>query len=119
MLSHIQLDTSYVEIDKNKDTHDLWALLKKITVTKGTYNLQNLRNEWTNFKLYTLNEEYHVVFFIPLREYLNTFHGYLDSLRNNPLEPTELEIANIPLTGVDSIRYQVGIFNFDLLVPLI
>ena len=73
VLSHIQLDTSYVEIDKNKDTYDLWALLKKSAVAKGTYNLQNLRNEWENFKQYTLNEEYHVVSLIPLREYLRIF----------------------------------------------
>ena len=40
VLSHIQLGTSYVTIDKNKDTYDLWSLLKKSVVTKGTYNLQ-------------------------------------------------------------------------------
>ena len=117
VLSHIQLDTSYAEIDKNKDTYDLWAQLKKSAVTKGTYNLQNLRNEWANFKQYTLNEEYHVVSLIPLREYLNSFQGYLDSLSNTPLEPTELEKANTLLAGVDSVRYQVAIFNFGLLPP--
>jgi hypothetical protein len=89
--------------------------LKKIAVTKGTNNLQNLRNEWANLKQYTLNEEYHVVSLISLREYLNTFQGYLDSLSNTPLEPTELEKANNLLAGVDFVRYQVAIFN---LVPL-
>jgi len=119
LISHIQLDTSYVEIRlyKNKDSYDLWTLLKKSSVTKGTYNLQNLRNEWANFKQYTLNEEYHVVSLIPLREYLNSFQGYLDSLSNTPLEPTELEKANTLLAGVDSVRYQVAIFNFGLLPP--
>ena len=66
------------------------GLYKKIAVTKGTYNLQNLLNEWANFKQYILNEEYHVVLLILLREYLNTFQGYLDSLSNTSLEPTEL-----------------------------
>ena len=75
---------------------------------KGTYNLQNLRNEWTTFKQYTLNEEYHVVSLIP-REYLNTFQGNLDSLSNTPLEPTELEKADTLLARVDSVRYQVAI----------
>jgi len=51
-LHHIYLDVNYDNIDKHKDTYDLWALLKKIAVTKGTYNLQNLRNEWANFKQY-------------------------------------------------------------------
>ena len=115
VLSHIQLGTYYVEIDKNKDMCDLWALLKKSAVTKGTYTLQNLRNEWENFKQYTLNEEYHVVSLIPLREYLNTFQDHLNSLSNTPLEPTELEKANTLLSGVDSVRYQVAIFNFGLL----
>ena len=101
----------------NKDTYDLWALLKKNSVTKGAYNLQNLRNEWANFKQYTLNEEYHVVFLIPLREYLNTSQGYLDSLSNNSFEPTELEKTNTLLAGLDSVRYQVAIFNFGLLPP--
>ena len=95
----------------------LWALLKKSAVTKGTYNLQNLRNKWANFKQYTLNEEYHVVSLDPLREYLNlsSFQGYLDSLSYTPLEPTELEKANTLLAGIDSVRYQVAIFNFGLL----
>ena len=97
--------------------YDLWALLEKSAVTKGNYHLQNLRNEWTNFKQYTLNEEYHVVSLIPLREYLITFQGYLDSLSNTPLEPTELRKASNLLAGVDSVRYQVAIFNFGLLPP--
>ena len=100
------------------DTYDLWALLKKSAVTKGTNNLQNLQNEWNaNFKQYILNEVYHVVSLIPQREYLNTFQGYLDSLSNTPLEPTELEKANTLLAGVDSVLYQVAIFNFGLLPP--
>ena len=74
--------------------------------------LQNLRNEWTNFKQNTLNEE---VSLIPLREYLNTFQGYLDSLSYTPLEPIELEMANTLLAGVDSVRYQEAIVNFTLL----
>ena len=61
--------------------------IKKSAVTKGCYNLQNLRNEWANFKQYTLNEESYVVSLTPLREYLNKFQGYLDSLNNTPLEP--------------------------------
>ena len=39
--SHIQLDYGNVEINKNKYTYDQWGLLKKIAVTKATYNLQN------------------------------------------------------------------------------
>ena len=39
---YIQLDVTYSNIDRNKDTYDLWALLKKSAVTKGIYNLQNL-----------------------------------------------------------------------------
>ena len=117
LLSHIQLGTSYVEIDKNNDTYDLWALLKKSAVTKGTYNLQNLRNEWANFKQYTLNEEYHVVSLIPLREYLNTFQGYLDSLSNTPLKPTELEKANTLLAGVDSVRFSTLVYCHLIVLP--
>ena len=45
VLHHIQLDVNYANIDKHKDTYDLWSLLKKSAVTKGTYNLYNLRNE--------------------------------------------------------------------------
>ena len=56
-----------------------------------------------NFKHYTLNEEYHVVSLIPLREYLNIFQGYLDSISHTPLKPTELEEANILLAEVDSV----------------
>jgi len=37
---------SQIEIDKKKDKYDLWALLKK---SARIYNLQILRNEWTNF----------------------------------------------------------------------
>ena len=51
-LHRIQLDVNYADIDKHKDTYDLCALLKKSAVTKGSYNLQNLRNEWTNFNSY-------------------------------------------------------------------
>ena len=40
---------------------------------------------------------------VPLREYLNKFQGYLDSLNNTPLEPTEVEKANTLLAGVDSV----------------
>ena len=105
---------TFSDIDRNKDTYDLWVLLKKSAVTKGTYNLQNLRNEWANVKQYTLNEESHVVSLTPLREYLNKFQGYLDSLTKTPLEPTEIEKANTLLFGVDSVRYQVAIFNFGL-----
>ena len=36
---YVQLDANYADIDKHKDTYDLWALLKKSAVTKGTYNL--------------------------------------------------------------------------------
>ena len=54
--------------------------IKKSGVTKGTYNLQNLRSEWANFKQYTLNKESHVVSLTPLREYLNKFQVYLDSI---------------------------------------
>ena len=91
VLHHIQLDVTFSDIDRNKDTYDLWALLKKSALTKGTYNLQNLRNEWANFKQYTLDEASHVVSLIPLREYLNKFKDI-----------------------VDSVRYQVAIFNFGL-----
>ena len=28
VLHHIQLDVTYSDIDRNKDTYDLWALLK-------------------------------------------------------------------------------------------
>ena len=56
----------------------------------------------------------HVVSLTPLREYLNKFQGYLDSLNNTPLEPTELEKANTLLAGVESVRYQVSIFNLVL-----
>ena len=38
----------------------------------------------------------------------------MDSLNNTPLEPTEIEKANTLLAGVDSVRYQVAIFNFGL-----
>jgi hypothetical protein len=41
---------TFSDIDRNKDTYDPWALLKKSAVTKGTYNLQNLRNEWEKFQ---------------------------------------------------------------------
>jgi len=54
---------------------------------------------------------------IPLREYLNTFHRYLDSLSNTPLEPTESNKANTLFAGVDSVRNQVSIFNFGKLHP--
>jgi hypothetical protein len=50
----------------------------------------------------------------PLRAYLNKFQGYLDSLNNTPLEPTEIEKANTLFAGIDSVRYQVAIFNFGL-----
>ena len=36
VLHHIQLDVTFSDIDRNKDTYDLWALLKKSAVTKGT-----------------------------------------------------------------------------------
>jgi hypothetical protein len=75
---------TFSDIDRNKDTYDLWDLLKKSAETTGTYNLQNLRNEWANFKQYTLDEDSHVAFLTPLREYLNKFQGYLDSLNNTP-----------------------------------
>ena len=45
---------------------------------------------------------------------ISKFQGYLDSLTNTPLETTELEKANTLLAGVDSVRYQVAIFNFGL-----
>ena len=78
VLHHIELDVTYSNIDRNKDTYDLWALLKNSAVTKGTYNLQNLRNEWTNFKQYTLEEDSHVVSHITLREYLNKLQGFFN-----------------------------------------
>ena len=65
-----------------------------------------------NFKQYTLNEDSHVVSLIPLREYLNKVQGFLDSLKDTPLEPTEIEKANTLLARVDSVRYLVAIFNF-------
>ena len=111
---HIQLDVTYADIDKHRDTYDLWVLLKESAVTKGTYNLHNLRNEWTNSKQYTLAEDSHVISLIPLREYLNKFQGFLDSLKNTPLETNEIEKANTLLAGVDSVRYQVAMFNFGL-----
>jgi len=77
--------SSCIEIDKNKDIYDLWALLKKSPVTEGSDNQQNLRNAWANFKHYTLNEKYHFVLLTLLREYLNTFQGCLNSLSNIPL----------------------------------
>ena len=71
---HIQLDVTFPDIDRNKDTNDLWALLKKSAVTKGTYNnSQNLRNEWANFKQYTLDEESHVVSLTPHRNIKTNF----------------------------------------------
>ena len=79
--------------------------LLKSAVTKGTYNLQNLRNEWANFKQYTPDEESHVTSLTPLREYLNKFQGYLDFLTNTPLEPTEIEKANTLLAGAISSRH--------------
>jgi len=42
VLHHILLDVTFSD-DRNKDTYDLWALLKKSVVTKGTYNLHNTR----------------------------------------------------------------------------
>ena len=50
----------------------------------------------------------------PLREYLTKFQVYLDSLNNTPFEPIEIEKTNTLLAGVDSVRYQVAIFNFGL-----
>ena len=67
MRSHIQRYITYADIDKNKDTYDLGVLLKK-SVTKGTDNLQNLRNEWATFKQFSFNEDYHIVSLIPLTE---------------------------------------------------
>ena len=55
-----------------------------------------------------------MVSLIPLRGYLNKFQGFLDSLKNTPLEPTKIEKANTLLTGVDSVRHQVAVFNFGL-----
>ena len=60
VLHHIQLNVTFSDIDINKDTYDLWALLKECS-NKSTYNLQNLRNKWTDFNQYTLDEESHVV----------------------------------------------------------
>ena len=40
VLHHIQREVNYADIDKHKDTNNLWALLKISAVTKGTYNLQ-------------------------------------------------------------------------------
>ena len=37
------------------------------------YNLQNLCNEWANFKQYTLDETSHVVSLTPLREIKSNF----------------------------------------------
>ena len=82
---------------------------EKCCYKKGTYNLQNLRNEWANFKQYTLDEDSYVISLIPLREYLIKFQGSLDSLKNTPLEPTEIEKANTILAGVDSVQYHVAI----------
>jgi len=65
VLYHIQLDVTFPDIDQNKDTCDLWVLLKKSAVRKGTYNLQDLRNEWANFKQYTLDDDSHVVSLTP------------------------------------------------------
>ena len=88
------------------------APTQKSAVTTGTYNVSNLRNEWEKFKQYTLDEDFHVVSIIPLREYLNKF---LDSLSNTPLEPTEIEKANTVLACIDSLRaLQVAIFDFGL-----
>jgi len=49
--------TTRCDIDRNKDINDLWALLKKSAVTKEIYNLQNLRNDWEDFKQYTIDED--------------------------------------------------------------
>ena len=112
VLNYIQLDEFFSDIDRNKDTYDLWVLLKKSAATNG--KVQNLRDEWANFKQYTLDEDSYVVSLTPLREYLNNFQGYLDSLNDTPLEPKEIEKANTILAGVDSVQYQVSIFNFGL-----
>ena len=53
----------------------------------------------------TLDEDSHVVFLIPLREYLNKFQGFLDSLKNTPLEPTEIERP---------IPYLLGLTQYDI-----
>jgi len=82
------------DIDRNKDTYDPWSVLKKSAVTEDTYNSQYLRNKWAKFKQYTLDDDSHVVSLIPLPDYLNKFQGFLDSLTNTPLEPTEIEKAN-------------------------
>ena len=45
---------------------------------------------------------------------ISKFQGLLDSLKNTPLELTEIEKGNTLLAGLDTVRYQVAIFNFDL-----
>ena len=55
-----------------------------------------------------------VVSLTPLREYQNNYQGYSDCLNNTAFEPTEIEKNNTLLAGVDSVRYQVAIFNFGL-----
>jgi len=51
--------------------------LLKSAVTKGTYNLQNLRNEWANFKQYTPDEESHVTSLTPNHIKTNFIFGIL------------------------------------------
>ena len=98
VLHHIKLDVTYSDIYCNKDTY---ALLMKSTVTKGTNNLQNLRNEWKNFKQYTLDGDSHLVSLNPLRVYQQISGISL----TNSLEPTEIEKANTLLAGVDSVQF--------------
>jgi len=73
-----QLDVTYFDIDRNKDTYDVWSLLKKSAGTKGTYNLQNLRNEWANFKRYTLDEDSRVVSYLSpgISKHISGIYGF-------------------------------------------
>ena len=81
-----------------------------------TYNLTLLMSKSTRIKMHLICGQ------LPkdptnlqnLREYLITFQGV--SLSNTLLDPTEFVKANT-LAGVDSVRYQVAIFNFGLLPP--
>jgi hypothetical protein len=48
VLHHIQLDVTFFDIDRNKDTYDLWALKEEYSNKRHNnynYNLQNLRNK--------------------------------------------------------------------------
>jgi len=77
VIHHIQLDVTYADIDKHKDTVIYVSYSRKVL----SLNFQSPMNGQSLKNLLSIRV---------ISPYLNKSQGFLDSLKSSPSEPTEI-----------------------------